>query len=86
MCSSLVFFDIYLCRSTIVKDLLENIEEGVKVGGKLLKGMRFADDKAFVANTEKGLSAVVNIGDKYNTRLNFFAIKIMKIGKRTKKL
>ena len=46
----------------------------MKVGGKVVKSVRFAGDKAFVAGTEKGLSATVkslnDTGDKYDTRLN----------------
>ena len=58
----------------LIKESLKNIEEKVKVGGKLVKRVRFADDKAFMTSTEKGLSAMVNssndIGDKYDTRMN----------------
>ena len=55
-----------------------------------MKSMRFADDKAFVASTEKGLSAMVNsinkAGDKYGTRMNFIKTKAKKISKKNKKL
>ena len=61
----------------------------MKVGGKLVKSMRFADDKAFMINTEKELSAIVNssneTGDKYDTRMNIIKTKVMKISKKNKK-
>ena len=41
-CLSLVLFNIY--AEAPVKESFENIEERVKVGGKLAKSVRFADD------------------------------------------
>ena len=37
----------------LVREALQNSEEGVKVGGKLIKALRFADDQAMVAGKEK---------------------------------
>ena len=54
-----------------------------------MKSVKFADDKVFVASTEKGLSAKVNslndTGYKYDTRINFIKIKVMNISKKDKK-
>ena len=33
---------------------MEDVEEGVKVGGELLKDVKFADNQGMVAHTEKG--------------------------------
>ena len=37
-----------------MKEAMEDINEGVKVGGELLKDVRFADDQAMVASTKQG--------------------------------
>ena len=61
-------------------------EEGVKVGGKLLKDIRFADDQAVVASTEKGLQYlmddIVKTAKKYDMKLNVKKTKVMRISKR----
>ena len=36
-------------------DALEEIEEGIRVGGKLVKDVRFADHQGMVAASEGGL-------------------------------
>ena len=36
-------------------DAMEKIEEGIKVGGKIVKDVRFADDQRMVAGSELGL-------------------------------
>ena len=38
-----------------MKEAFENINEGVKVGGELVKDVKFADDQGMVSSTEKGL-------------------------------
>ncbi|XP_047474126.1 uncharacterized protein LOC125028694 [Penaeus chinensis] len=44
----------------MVRTSLENCEEGVKVGGQLVKAVRFADDQAMVADSEKGLQEIMD--------------------------
>src|SRR6218665_3820086 len=39
---------------------MEEIEEGIKVGGKLLKDVRFADDQGMVAGSEGGLQKLMD--------------------------
>jgi len=36
---------------------LENVEEGIRVGGELIQDVKYADDQRMVANTEAGYSA-----------------------------
>ena len=52
---------------------LDDANEGVNVGGELLKDIRFADDQAMVAETEKGLQ---NIMDGLNEASHKYGIKI----------
>ena len=47
-----LLFSLYL---EMMEEAMEESEEGVKVGGYLLRDVRFADDQGMVANTEKGL-------------------------------
>ena len=34
---------------------MDGLDEGIKVGGKLVSDVRFADDQGMVAGTESGL-------------------------------
>ena len=41
-------------------EALEDIEEGVRVGGDLVKDVKFADDQGMVASTEVGLQRQID--------------------------
>ena len=41
-------------------DAMEEMEEGVKVGGNLLSDVRFADDQGMVADSELGLQRLMD--------------------------
>jgi hypothetical protein len=55
-------------------EAMEGIEEGVRVGGKLVKDVRFADDQGMVAGTEQGLQKVIEglteTTKKYDMKIN----------------
>ena len=40
----------------MVKEALDVVEEGIKVGRRMVNDGRFADDQGMVANTETGLT------------------------------
>ena len=67
-------------------EAMEDIDEGVKVGGKLLKYIRFADDEAMVADSEKGLQEIldklVEVGRKYDMKINVKKTKTMRMSRR----
>jgi len=48
-----MLFNLY--AEAIMKELLETMEDGVKVGGKLIQTVRFSDDQAMIASSEEGL-------------------------------
>ena len=48
-----LLFNIY--DEAIVREAFDDIKEGVKIGGNLIKEIKFADDKCVIASTEKGL-------------------------------
>ena len=52
-CLSPLLFTVY--AETMMMEAMEDIDEGVMVGGKLLKDVRFADDQGVVADSEDGL-------------------------------
>src|SRR6218665_463743 len=50
-----LLFNIYI--EELVREAVEDLEEGMKVGGRWIKALRFADDQAMVAKSQKGLQA-----------------------------
>src|SRR5207248_131361 len=66
-----LLFSIY--AEVMMIEALENIEEGIIVGGQLLSDIRFADDQGIVASTEMGLQKLM---DKLNDTAKKFNMKI----------
>src|SRR6218665_3612587 len=64
---------------------LQDFEEGVKVGGKLIKALRFADDQAMVAGKVEDLQRMMDRLNKttteYGTKINTKKTKVMKISR-----
>ena len=56
-----------------MKEALENVEEGVGVGGELVGAVKYADDQGIVANTEAGLQSLM---DSLNTAAKHYYMKI----------
>src|SRR6478736_4077327 len=57
-----LLFSIYV--EMMMKEALENVEEGIRVGGEVIKGVKYTDDQGMVANTETGLKSLM---DSLNT-------------------
>jgi len=53
-----LLFNIYI--EELIREALENTEEGIKVGGKTVKAMRFADDQAMLAGSECDLQRMMD--------------------------
>src|SRR6218665_2014621 len=53
-----LLFNIYI--EELVREALEDLEEGIKVGGRWIKALRFADDQAMVAKSQIGLQAMMD--------------------------
>ena len=79
-----ILFSIY--TETIMKEALEDIEEGVKIGGRQIKDIRFADDQVVLAETKEGIQrlmdALNNTIAKYNMKMNIKKTKSMRISRR----
>ena len=62
------------------------VEEGVGVGGELLKDVKFAENQGMVAHTEKGLQSIIDalskIGKEYNVKINFKKTKMIRVYKK----
>ena len=78
-----LLFSIY--AEAMMIDAMEDIEEGVKVGGRVLKDVRFADDQAMVATTERGLQKLMDglsaSAKKYDMKVNGKKTKTMLVSK-----
>ena len=53
---------------------MKDIEEGVKVGGQLVKDVKFADDQGMISSSERGLQRLIDglttTAKKYDLKIN----------------
>src|SRR6476469_8440634 len=68
---SILLFSIY--AEMMMTEALENVEEGIRVCGELIKDVKYADDQRMVANTEAGLQSLM---DSLNTTAKRYDMKI----------
>ena len=82
-----VLFNLY--AETMMKEALEDVEEGVRVGGSLIPDVRFADDQAMTAGSESGLQKIMNrvndTGKEYGMKINVKKTKVMVVSKEERK-
>ena len=53
-----LLFSIY--TEMMLKEALEEVEEGVRVSGELIKDVKYADDQGMVSSTESGLQILMD--------------------------
>jgi hypothetical protein len=74
---------------TMMAEAMESIQEGINVGGELLKDVRFADDQGMVASSEEGLQTLMNgltaTAKRYDMKINAKKTKAMIISKTDRK-
>ena len=79
-----VLFSVYV--EIMMIEAKERVEEGVAVGGELLKDVRFAHDQAMVANSEAGLQRLMDSLSakclEYDMIIHVKKTKVMKISRR----
>ncbi len=63
-----------LYAEMMMKEVMENIDDSVKVGSHWLKDVRFADDQGMIAGTEEGLQTIMN---SLTTTAKKYDMKIM---------
>jgi hypothetical protein len=82
-----LLFTIYV--ETMMVEAMEDVEEGVKIGGQWVRDVRFADDQAMVASTEEGLQTIMNklneTAKTYDMKINVKKTKTMIITKNREK-
>src|SRR6218665_984965 len=78
-----LLFNIYI--EELVREAVEDLEDGIKVGGRWIKALRFSDDQAMVAKSQKGLQTMMDILDRtsreYGMKINIKKTKVLKISK-----
>ena len=86
---SFLLFSFY--TEMIEIEEMENVEEGVRVGGKLLKNVKFADDQGTVAHIDKGLQTIMDAlrktGKEYKCHMNINVkkTKVMRVYRNGRK-
>ena len=66
-----LLFSIY--AEMMTKEALENVEEGIRVGGELVKDVKYADNQGMVASAEAGLQTST---DSLNTTAKHYDMKV----------
>src|SRR2546426_4626771 len=70
----------------MMMEAMEDIDEEVMVGGKLLKNVRFADDQGMVADSEDGLQklmdGLVKAATSYDMKINVKKAKDMRVSRK----
>ena len=81
--ANLELVDKFCYLDDMVKEATSNSEHGVHVGGQPVNMIRYADDKAVVHNTQKGLQQLMNnfnrVRKEYGMKINARKRKVMSI-------
>jgi len=82
-----LLFSIY--AEAMMVEAMEGVEQGVRVGGELVKDVRFADDQGMVASTERGMQEIMDklntTAKKYDMRINIKKTQTMLISRIKRK-
>ena len=70
---SLVLFNLY--DEAMIREAFDDLEEGIILGGKLIKDIRFADDKEVLASTKEGLQKLMPSLDLFSCRYVWYENK-----------
>ena len=78
-------FNIYAEAIEREGGAIEDVDEGLKVGGQLLQTIKFADAQAVVADTERGRQRMMDkmneSVERHGMKINGKKTKVMKIGR-----
>ena len=84
--SSLSSMLVNIYFEAMLRDALSGVNEGIRVGGHLIKTVRFADDQATLASSVKGLQLMMGkmqeSAGEYDMKINVKKTKVKKICKR----
>ena len=74
-------FNLY--DEAIIREAFDDLEEGIIKGGKLIKEIRFGDDKGVLASTKEGLQKLMSnsdlVTDLYDKKKSIKKIKVTKV-------
>jgi hypothetical protein len=69
----------------MMREATDEMNRGIKVGGHMINSIRYADDKAIVANSERGLQELIDsinmVTQKYGMKINVKKTKVMCISR-----
>ena len=75
-----------LYDEAMMKEAVEDLKQGIQVGGEYISSVRFADDKAIVADTAKGLQLLMTrlneVTEEYGMKINIKKTKVMVVTKK----
>jgi len=77
-----------LYDEAMIKKTFDREELGIEVGGECLLSVRFANDKAMLSSTAKGLLTLTKLNDvseEYGMKINAKKTKIVAVTKNGKK-
>ena len=78
-----VLFNIY--DEAMLRDALSNVNEGIRVGGHLIKTIRYADNQATLANSVVGLQHMMDkmqeTASEYGMKINIKKTKVIKLAR-----
>ena len=84
--SSLSPILVNIYSEAMLRDALSSVNEGIRVGGHLIKTVRFADDQATLTSSVKGLQLMMGkvqeSTGEYDMKINVKKTKVKKISKR----
>jgi len=70
----------------MIREATDNMETGISVGGRIINTIRYADDKAVVANSQKGLHQLEDTPDKvtreFAMEINVKKTKVMCVSRK----
>ena len=76
-----VLFNLY--DEATIREAFDDLEEGIIIGGKLIKEIRFADDIGVLVSTQEGLQKLMSsldlVADLYSMKISIKKTKVMKI-------
>ena len=83
-CMSPLLFSIY--AEAMMVEAMDGMDEEIKVGGKLVYDVRFADDQGMIAGSEKGLQKIMDrlnaTAEQYGMKINIKKTKVMRVSKK----
>ena len=76
-----ILFSVY--AEMMIIEVMEDVEKGVRVGGELLKDVKFADDQVMVSQMENGLQTIMDslskTGKMYDIKINLKKTKVIRV-------